>query len=97
MILLAELERMVDDSLRIADQVMMDDQSLYGEIYLMRNAIWVYRPYVFQICYTVKNGEPLVLTFQYSPEAPKLWKSLADTDQYRKVLKEADVWRRSCP
>lgn len=97
MIALAELERMVDDSLRIADKVFSDDQSLFGEIYTMRNALWLYRPYAFQIVYTIKNGEALVLQFQYSPEVPKSWKPLQDTASYRRVLMEAEMWRRSCP
>jgi hypothetical protein len=91
---LKDLEKMVDSSLSVADSVIIDDQSVKGELWLYRNAVWVYHPYTIQIVYHVYNGEPTVIIFKSKLECSDKWEKLVDTDSYRKLLNKAESWRR---
>lgn len=95
-IALKALEEMVDSSLRLADQILTDDQSVRGELWWMRQAMWLYRPYIFQLVYHVEKDKPEVLLFSHMMEPPVIdnWHSIIDTDSYRKLLRKADQWRR---
>lgn len=97
---LVELEALLDSSLRLADKVNFDDQSVKGECWLMRNALWVYRPLKIQLSYHVVNGIPSIILFQYKilDLKPDInWISIVDTNAYRSLLQSADVWRRQQP
>lgn len=90
---LRDLERMVDDSLKIADRVILDDQGLRGDLWYMRNSIWLYRPQLIQIVYHVFHGHAFVILFKYRHEMSDTWTNILDTKYYRKILNDADVWR----
>ena len=95
---LRDLEALVDSSLRIADRVMSDDQSVKGELWLMRHANWTYLPFSFNIVYHVLQGEVFVVLFTYEAKVPgKVPKPIPDTDTYRKLIVAADNWRRVQP
>lgn len=91
-ITLKELEEMVDSSCRVADQVIEDDQSVRGELWMMRSALWMYWPYKFHCIYHVLSGNPLILLFSHSIDG-RSWKPIPDTDTYRSLLIEADKKR----
>jgi len=75
-----------------------DNQSLQGEIWLMRNARWEYLPFRFQVVYHVIKGGLFVVLFRYSPLVGKdTWLNIPDTDQYRDILTTADKWRIAQP
>jgi hypothetical protein len=97
MIDLKALELMVDTSLRQADKVVVDDQSVKGELWLMRNARWIYVPLEFQILYHVQKGVPFVVLFKYTNHPhgwlSTKWRTVPDTETYRKLLKKADSER----
>lgn len=92
-----ELEAMVDSSLRVADKVVTDDQSLRGELWTMRNAIWTYWPFQFQIVYHLLGGEPFTMLFHYRNSLISglwtTWKQIRETKDYQKLLTEADIAR----
>jgi len=97
---LKDLERMVDDSLRIADNVIEDNQSLRGELWLMRNAIWEYWPYRFQILYHVYHGDAFIMMFSWKCHEwsnDEEWASISTTKDYRTLLNRADICRRAQP
>lgn len=92
------MEDMVDSSLKVADRVFEDDQSLKGELWLMRNARWKYKPYQFQVVYHVICGGMFVVLFRYSLlKGQMAWLNITDTDTYREVLLSADKWRVAQP
>lgn len=93
---LRELEEMVDSSVRVADKVIEDDQSVKGELWIMRSALWIYYPFEFHIVYHVFHGAPFVLFFRYKFQkvyANSRWEDLRDTKAYRKCLVYADSVR----
>lgn len=96
LISLRDLEAMVDSSLRLADRVVIDDQSVKGDLWLMRHAEWDYQPYSFKILYHIFRGEPFVVLFRWTaiPSGPwSRWHNLNDTDSYRIKLQQADSER----
>lgn len=93
-ITLKELEEMVDSSCRVADKVIEDDQTVQGELWLMRSTLWLYWPYKFHCIYHVLKGSPFILLFRWTCY-DKIWHPINDTDSYRKLLVDADKWRLS--
>ncbi len=92
-------EALVDSSLRIADRVDSDEQSLKGELWLMRGCRWLYKPFRFRLGYHVLEGVLEIVYFQGQRLQPNKgqWFSVRTTDEYRQILKDADIWRRSAP
>jgi hypothetical protein len=101
---LRDLDAMVESSIRLADSVLDDKQSIKGEKWYMRQVLWLYRPYILQIAYHVEQDKPEVLLFSYMMEpqtageaSSDIWHPLVDTEAYRKLLRQADQWRRLQP
>lgn len=94
---LPELEAMIDSSLRVADKVEIDNQSIKGEKWWFRNSIWRYTPYLFQSVYHVCGGQPFVMCFRYEdetiPDQFRASESIRDTETYQKILVRADMAR----
>lgn len=88
---LKDLEAMVDSSLRLSDYVIVDDQSVKGELWIMRNSHWVYVPLEFQILYHVFGGDPFVVLFRYKEAG--VWRNVIDTALYKVLLMRADELR----
>jgi len=93
-ITLKELEEMVDSSCRNADKVQEDDQSVYGELWLMRSALWHYWPFDFHIVYHVFHGSAFVMLFRYRRSDAVFWEPVSDTDTYQRMLVFADQQRQ---
>lgn len=91
---LSELESMVDSSCRVADKVIEDNQSVYGELWLMRSALWHYWPFKVHCIYHVFQGSPFIMLFRYKENGTQAWLPLNDTDSYKRLLKEADILRQ---
>lgn len=87
-----ELELMVDSSLRVADQVVEDNQTVQGELWIMRSALWMYWPYKIHCIYHILQGNPFIMLFRYVSDG-RDWKPLNDTDSYRQLLLKADKMR----
>lgn len=87
------MERLVDTSLKIADEVVEDNQNLKGEFWLMRNSLWIYRPFKFNTVYHILHGHLFVILFRYQRQGLSTWQSIRDTDSYRSLIVEADAWR----
>lgn len=94
---LREFNELVDSSLRIADRRDMDDQSVKGESWILRACRWVYMPFRFRVAYHQLQGQLQVVYFQYQRLGSYAWRSIRTTEDYRKVLKEADTIRRAQP
>lgn len=92
-ITLAELDTMIDTSLKVADHVEMDDQSVFGELWIMRSALWHYHPFKIHCIYHVLDSIPFVLLFRYN-RSDNNWLALNDTQSYRELLVRADMWRQ---
>lgn len=93
----ADLEAMVDSSLRLADQVWLDDQSVKGDMWVMRACCWVYRPYEFEMTYHLMGEVPFIVLFRYRNMLSPVWCNLHETDEYRQILIDADKWRINQP
>jgi hypothetical protein len=91
---LKEFEEMVDSSLRIADEYKSDDQSIKGELSYIRECRWLYLPYRFRLAYRVLQGSLSVLFFM-SQRAGERWKMVKTTDDYKAILRDADMTRRA--
>ena len=88
-----ELEEMIDSSCRVADTVIEDNQSVYGELWLMRSALWVYWPYRIHCVYHIFQGAPFIMLFSYCINETEDWQPIPDTSSYRQLLTEADIAR----
>lgn len=97
-ITLRELENMVDSSCRMADKVVEDNQTVHGELWLMRSALWVYWPFNFHCVYHILKGVPFIMLFRYKlvktdASLEGLWLPMNDTATYRSRLIDADKIR----
>jgi hypothetical protein len=99
---LLELERLVDSSLSVADQVQFDHKEYQGELYLWRHAAWHYFPFLFEIYYRLDDSRQLhVSTFLakrlLSPTNQTVLQTIyvVSTHHYRFLLEEADRHRRA--
>lgn len=90
---LRDLEAMVDSSLRMADYVVIDDHSVKGDLWLMRNSWWRYFPVEVQVLYHIFGGVPFVVLFRYRTCNSNVWKNIKDTAGYRALLVWADSVR----
>lgn len=89
-----DLESMIDSSLKLADKVFEDDQSVKGELWTMRSCRWLYYPYRFHVVYHVCDGVPFVMLFRFQKHSDRSWGSVVDTETYRQILRDADAIRR---
>lgn len=86
---------MVDSSLRIADQVDTDAQSVKGDLWLMRACRWKYLPFRYRLAYHAIGDSVEIVYFQVQRIAPRFgpWVPVRTVDAYCKLLRRADYER----
>lgn len=101
MISLQDLERMIDSSLVVADQVLWDHREIQGELFLWRHAKWRYFPFDFEVLYIVENSCARVTKFasriNLNDSTQGEWIPIKDTAAYRELLFRADSSRKQVP
>jgi hypothetical protein len=80
----ADLNLMIDSSLRHADRVFVDNQSVKGEKWVIRHAEWEFRPFRFEIAYHLVDQVSFVLLFNVVDEVGRC--PVPDTATYRRLL-----------
>lgn len=88
-----DLNHMVDSSLRVADEVRADNQSVKGEKWTMRHAEWRFGRFWFEIVYHLVDNDSFVLLFNRVEEVGQMKQRtpIPDTDTYRRFVQIADL------